>query len=111
MSLFDHVFSNVESYSSHTAGSIKLFVGAILGSVFGFILLILSTIITFIVIIGVCACNHHCLLYKWRHRREHPPVGVIIADVNMHGNFMEHAELQLQDSNQVNEENSIGRNS
>ena len=52
----------------------------------------MAIIITFIVIIGVCACNHRCPLYKWRHRREHPPIGVVITEV-IHGN----------------EENNIGR--
>ena len=80
---------DIYSRGYHTLG---LLLGSIFGSIFGFILLILAIVITLILVIGVCACNHRCPLYKWRNRREHHPLGLIVADGN----------------NEIEEENSIG---
>ena len=86
----DNAFlDDIYSRGYHTLG---LLLGSIFGSIFGFIFLILAIVITLILVIGVCACNHRCPLYKWRHRREHSPLGLIIADGN----------------NEIKEENSIG---
>ena len=109
-SLFDNAFSRAESFHSNLVGSIESYTGLIIGITFLFILLILATIITFVVVIGVCACNHRCPLYKWRHRREQPPYAVVITD-ETRGHYMGQAELQLPDSSQVKEEKSIGKHS
>ena len=48
-----------------------------------FILPVLIIFITIVVILAVCACYKNCPLYKAMHRRQPPPVGVIIPNVSM----------------------------
>jgi hypothetical protein len=58
----------------------------IYGSLFGYaagIIILLFGIVTAIgAVVVVCACKRSCPLYKWRKRREEPPVGVIVAEPN-----------------------------
>ena len=58
--------------------------GNIYGSLFGYaagIIILIFGIITAIgAVIIVCACKKSCPLYKWRKRRQEPPVGVIVAE-------------------------------
>ena len=56
--------------------------GALFGYVAGIIILIFSIITAIGAIIIVCACKKSCPLYKWRKRRQEPPVGVIVAEPN-----------------------------
>lgn len=81
----DPFLDNVYSQGRQILGEI---LGSIIGGIFGFILLIVAIIITLVLVIRICACNHRCPLYKWRHRQEHPPIGVIAADgnANIHNN-------------------------
>ena len=46
------------------------------------IILIFGIIIAIIATVVVCTCKRSCPLYKWRKRREGPPVGVIVAEPN-----------------------------
>ena len=56
--------------------------GTVFGYTAGMFILIVGIIITIIATIIVCACKKSCPLYKWRKRREEPPVGVIVAEPN-----------------------------
>ena len=53
--------------------------GPVFGGITGVMLLFFTILILVVVVITVCICNKHCPIYKWRKRREQPPVGVIIA--------------------------------
>ena len=61
-------------------------IGNIYGSLFGYaagvIILIFGIITTIGATVTICACKKSCPLYKWRKRREEPPVGVILAEPN-----------------------------
>ena len=61
-------------------------VGNIYGSLFGYAAGVIILIFGIITAIGatiiVCACKKSCPLYKWRKRRQEPPVGVIVAEPN-----------------------------
>ena len=46
------------------------------------IVLTLGIITAIVATVVVCACKRSCPLYKWRKRREEPPVGVIVAEPN-----------------------------
>ena len=48
----------------------------------GMIILIFGIISAIVATIIVCAYNRSCPLYKWRKRKEQPPVGVIVAEPN-----------------------------
>ena len=64
--------------------------GVIYGSIAGIIVLIFTIITTLAAVITTCACKKSCPLYKWRQRRQQPPVGVIVTEPNeqLHNNYL-----------------------
>lgn len=65
--------------------------GELFGYAAGIIILIFGIITAIVATIVVCACKKSCPLYKWRKRRQEPPVGVIVAEPNQF--YQEEANL------------------
>ena len=62
--------------------SFKNIYGSLFGYAAGVIVLIFGIVTAIGATIIVCGCKRSCPLYKWRKRREEPPVGVIVAEPN-----------------------------
>ena len=62
--------------------NVKNIYGSLFGYAAGIIILIFGIITAIVATVVVCACKRSCPLYKWRKRREEPPVGVIVAEPN-----------------------------
>ena len=62
--------------------NVKNIYGSLFGYTAGIIILIFGIITAIVATVVVCACKRSCPLYKWRKRREEPPVGVIVAEPN-----------------------------
>ena len=62
--------------------NIRNIYGSLFGYAAGVIILIFGIVTAIIATVIVCACKRSCPLYKWRKRREEPPVGVIVAEPN-----------------------------
>ena len=62
--------------------NVKNIYGTLFGYATGMIILIFGIISAVVATVVVCACKRSCPLYKWRKRREEPPIGVIVAEPN-----------------------------
>ena len=72
---FNDIFNNPDFNTENVYGASFGYIAGIIILIFGIITAIGATII-------VCACKKSCPLYKWRKRRQEPPVGVIVAEPN-----------------------------
>ena len=71
-------------------------IGAVYGGVAAvFVLPILVIFVAVVVLLVVCVCYKKCPLYKALHRRQPPPVGVIIPNVPMDNDCDENDNINI----------------